>query len=410
MSSSAQPPTQPSSSSAESTPPPSCWKRWKPFLLKHFLPLGLVCALLIGLVIPGFGQALAALKAGEWSLVQSLCMVFIFVISGLTLKTDDIRAAIRAWKATTFGVTSILFITPTLALLPGQLPFLVKEFQVGFLLFCCMPTTINSGVALAHSAKGSFALALLLTVLSNLIGIFTAPFFLSLLLSVADVHVSPQPLLLKLLLMILLPLIIGKAAREKSAPVLAAVKKHKTYLSNTSNLSLITIVLMSISKSQPKIVSLDVLSLLGLVMVGLLIHAIYLAFNFSVAHYLLKLPLPLKKSVVVMCSQKTLPMAMTIVAFLPEEVGEPGLVSIPCIVSHLVQIFADAFLCSKWAQYTDTDQVSLSSSDGAAARPSIASSTKTAATAAAPPEVSTPTVEIRVTSGEGADPASAEKV
>jgi len=407
MSSSAQPPTQPSSSSAESTPPPSCWK---PFLLKHFLPLGLVCALLIGLVIPGFGQALAALKAGEWSLVQSLCMVFIFVISGLTLKTDDIRAAIRAWKATTFGVTSILFITPTLALLPGQLPFLVKEFQVGFLLFCCMPTTINSGVALAQSAKGSFALALLLTVLSNLIGIFTAPFFLSLLLSVADVHVSPQPLLLKLLLMILLPLIIGKAAREKSAPVLAAVKKHKTYLSNTSNLSLITIVLMSISKSQPKIVSLDVLSLLGLVMVGLLIHAIYLAFNFSVAHYLLKLPLPLKKSVVVMCSQKTLPMAMTIVAFLPEEVGEPGLVSIPCIVSHLVQIFADAFLCSKWAQYTDTDQVSLSSSDGAAARPSIASSTKTAATAAAPPEVSTPTVEIRVTSGEGADPASAEKV
>jgi len=342
--------------------------------------------------------------------VQSLCMVFIFVISGLTLKTDDIRAAIRAWKATTFGVTSILFITPTLALLPGQLPFLVKEFQVGFLLFCCMPTTINSGVALAQSAKGSFALALLLTVLSNLIGIFTAPFFLSLLLSVADVHVSPQPLLLKLLLMILLPLIIGKAAREKSAPVLAAVKKHKTYLSNTSNLSLITIVLMSISKSQPKIVSLDVLSLLGLVMVGLLIHAIYLAFNFSVAHYLLKLPLPLKKSVVVMCSQKTLPMAMTIVAFLPEEVGEPGLVSIPCIVSHLVQIFADAFLCSKWAQYTDTDQVSLSSSDGAAARPSIASSTKTAATAAAPPEVSTPTVEIRVTSGEGADPASAEKV
>ena len=159
---------------SSSNGPPSCWQRWEPFLLKHFLPLGLVCALLIGLVVPGFGQGLASLKVGTWGAVQSLCMVFVFVISGLTLKTDDIRAALRAWKATVFGVISILFITPTLALLPSQLPFLRPDFQVGFLLFCCMPTTINSGVALAQAAKGSFALALLLTVVSNLIGIFTA--------------------------------------------------------------------------------------------------------------------------------------------------------------------------------------------------------------------------------------------
>lgn len=57
-------------------------------------------------------------------------MVLIFIISGLTLKTDDVRAAFRVWKAPLFGVISILFVTPTLALLPAQLHFLQKDFQV----------------------------------------------------------------------------------------------------------------------------------------------------------------------------------------------------------------------------------------------------------------------------------------
>ena len=55
-----------------------------------------------------------------------------------------------------------------------------------------------------------------------------------------------------------------------------------------------------------------------------MIHAIYLVFNFAVATYALRLPLQLKKSVVIMCSQKTLPMAMTIVSFLPPEVPPPN--------------------------------------------------------------------------------------
>ncbi|KAL3927311.1 MAG: hypothetical protein SGPRY_002881, partial [Prymnesium sp.] len=60
--------------------------------------------------------------------------------------------------------------------------------------------------------------------------------------------------------------------------------------------------------------------ILALVLVGLGIHAIFLAFNFSVSTYLLRLPLEMRKAVVIMGSQKTLPMAMSIVAFLPAEV------------------------------------------------------------------------------------------
>ena len=33
--------------------------------------------------------------------------------------------------------------------------------------------------------------------------------------------------------------------------------------------------------------------------------------------------------------------------------GEPGLIAIPCILSHLTQIFADAFLAAKWSKITE---------------------------------------------------------
>ena len=44
---------------------------------------------------------------------------------------------------------------------------------------------------------------------------------------------------------------------------------------------------------------------------------------------------------------------MTVLSFFPESLGESGLIAIPCIISHLTQIFADAFLAAKWALVTE---------------------------------------------------------
>jgi sodium/bile acid cotransporter 7 len=162
--------------------------------LKHFLVLGLLLAIIVGAAAPVLGAAIS-----RWDLcgglgcvggVQTICVVVIFVITGLTLKTDEVKEALRAWPEAIYGILSILFLTPLLALVPRELSFLPREFQIGFILFCSMPTTINSGVALVTAGKGNVALALLLTVASNLLGVFTVPFFLSLLLDVSDIKVS----------------------------------------------------------------------------------------------------------------------------------------------------------------------------------------------------------------------------
>ncbi|MGY8822634.1 MAG: bile acid:sodium symporter [Candidatus Latescibacterota bacterium] len=49
-----------------------------------------------------------------------------------------------------------------------------------------------------------------------------------------------------------------------------------------------------------------------------------------------------------MASQKTLPVAITVLAFFPVPDEAKGLIAIPCITFHLGQIFLDAFLATHW--------------------------------------------------------------
>ena len=66
-----------------------------------------------------------------------------------------------------------------------------------------------------QAVGGNTALALLLTVGSNLLGIFTMPFVLSAVLGAVSgsVKIAPKPLLQSLIKTILVPLLIGASAR-----------------------------------------------------------------------------------------------------------------------------------------------------------------------------------------------------
>ena len=44
--------------------------------------------------------------------------------------------------------------------------------------------------------------------------------------------------------------------------------------------------------------------------------------------------------------------AMTVLAFLPVPPETKGLIAIPCVTSHLTQIFLDAFLATRWGHTT----------------------------------------------------------
>lgn len=66
-----------------------------------------------------------------------------------------------------------------------------------------------------------------------------------------------------------------------------------------------------------------------------------------------------------MSSQKTLPVSVVVIGFL-DAIGEEGLMTIPCIVGHMSQLFIDAYIASRWAN--DEDDVVVAGAEVQAAK------------------------------------------
>ena len=341
--------------------------RARAFLLDNFLVCGFCLALLFGLSVPAAGKALAKVSVSGWSVIQAVCVVIIFVISGATLKTEEITQALKAGRgALGYGWVAILGLTPLLGFILVRVPYKPIEFRYGLALFCCVPTTLTSGVTLVRNAKGNVALALMLTVSTNLIGVFTVPFYFNAVVASAqremasavdgaanDMSTHAVKLLVKLLFTILLPIVLGKVAREMIPAVAAFANARKAELTLTNNSCLIIVVWMSISKSAKELIDTNVGTIFAVLFAAVLVHVVFLAINYAATHAL-GLSGPERVACVMMSSQKTLPVAMTIISYLPEDVfGSGGLIAIPCIVCHITQLFMDAPLATRLAKRSD---------------------------------------------------------
>lgn len=320
----------------------------------QFLPLALVTALILGFAAPAPGVAAASLNLPTYTTTG------IFILSGLSLKRGEAATAFKALSSVIFGCTSILLLTPLAAALALQLPLQPKEFALGLAVFCCMPTTLSSGVSMTQAVGANTALALLLTLGTNMLGIFTIPFALSALLGTAggSVQLDPFPLLKQLLQTILLPTIAGACARAFIPGVANFVDSNKKQASVLSAMLLATVPWMQVSKAVSQQLPLEPAALLAVAAAGLLIHCLYLLFN-TAACKVLQLGGPdgsadatkIRRAVVLVASQKTLPVAVTVLGKLAAVLGDGvGLAVVPCVLCHLGQIVADSMLVAHWSK------------------------------------------------------------
>jgi hypothetical protein len=168
---------------------------------------------------------------------------------------------------------------------------------------------------------------------------------------------NPVELLWKLTLSILLPLAIGRSLRY-FARVRAFVKAHKGHLKLVSSSLLIMVPWVVISTSSQQLRTIPGGSFVILLVLGVVLHGGLLAGNYAVCRYVLhrKVALAERKSVVINASQKTINTAMSVIQFLPpsDVLGlDKGLLILPCLLSHFIQILMDAYLASWWKQFTD---------------------------------------------------------
>ena len=78
-----------------------------------------------------------------------------------------------------------------------------------------------------------------------------------------------------------------------------------------------------------------------------LVHVFYDLFTDR--HQLLPLRVAEQKAVVLMGASKTLPVAVAVIDGLPASLGNPGIMTIGCILAHFIQLLIDATLVARWA-------------------------------------------------------------
>ncbi|MEW5306312.1 MAG: hypothetical protein WDW38_007127 [Sanguina aurantia] len=334
-----------------------CRSPLKVFLVKNFLILGFLIGVIIAMLFPPPGAFMYHVIVNGWKLVSTVNMCIIFFIFGITLETSELKQAFKAWKVLLLGLTSILVLTSFAGFIPLAMGFEPPEFGIGLAIFACMPTSLSQGVAVVIQGYGNAALSLLMTVLSNILAIFISPIMVKLVLGskLPNVQIDVLDLLVKLGVSIIMPLFLGKAIRElvPGAREFCNVRKIPLYLFN--NFQIIMIVWMTLSYSQHHLIEQQPYDILFAVIAAIVEHFFFLVCNTIIA-FIFRLADAERKAFVISASQKSLPTAAVIIAYLPPNVGEAGLVSIPCIVFYIMQLFIDSFLAKGWASKYERSQ------------------------------------------------------
>ncbi|PNW87393.1 hypothetical protein CHLRE_02g147450v5 [Chlamydomonas reinhardtii] len=382
---------------AEVAEPPSRWEKFRLFIIKNFLPLAFLIALTWALAWPVPGRYLAEITVlGNVKIMQVVPMAVVFLITGLQLDTAAMKRALALRNAPSivYGFLAILLITPCLGFLFLEIPLRPYEFSIGLTVFCVAPTTLGVGVALTVACGGNDAVALLLTVGTNALAVVTMPPELRLLLhGVQDPNPvtaspplppapsplgaysngtggsawpppppSPPPgsaedqsfnmavsitdLLIKLAITVLVPFIIGKCLREAFPAVLHFVKSNRVPLSLFSTSCLAFVVWQTLSSARDLLLEQSAGPVLAMMGLSVGMHLVYLLFNYLVVWFLLRPPLKEAVAVVIMASQKSAPVAVTVIAYLVKSTQQQGLLALPAVVGQLAQIFIGSGLAA----------------------------------------------------------------
>lgn len=310
----------------------------------YFLPVGLLLAFAVAWLNPEPGTVLQ-----RWGLIPWM-VVAIFLVNGYQ---SDLKALPRGRSilmATLVGLLISLVISPFVGLAAVSVLPLPLGAAIGIVVMATVPPTLSSGIVMTGIAGGNVVKALYLTVVLNLVGVFTIPYMLHLTLgSVGLVEISPLPLLRQLVLLVLVPFLLGMLAKR------ALGLAPAPWVKLLPTLCVIGTVWMSVSAS---VETLRVLSLELLVMItfGALIVHLTLLLLCWLARFVYRPTNSEWIALLFPVAQKTLPVAIGVLAAM----GEPlGLAVVACILFHFLQLFIDSMIASRLGRKTGDTQTTV---------------------------------------------------
>jgi sodium/bile acid cotransporter 7 len=293
---------------------------------------------------------LPAHDAGAWIMdgVVYGAVALLFFLYGARLSPQTVLAGLAHWRlqSLVFASTFILFPAIGLALTMLLHAYLPNELSLGLMFVCVLPSTVQSSIAFTSIARGNVAAALCSASVSNLFGMVMTPALVALLLNAHGGGFSTKALA-DIGLQLLLPFLAGQLARRWIGDFLL---RHKTVTSIVDRGSILLVVYSAFSAgmvahiwSQISPSSLGLVLVLDTIMLGLVLFATMLAsrwLGFSTEDEI----------VIVFCGSKKSLAAGVPMANILFPGHAIGLLVLPLMLFHQVQLFACATLAQRYAR------------------------------------------------------------
>lgn len=300
---------------------------------QFFLPVGLLMAVISALLLPAGGHFIADNNG------LKIIVAIIFLVSGYQTGGKGFKLDKRLLTLFTVAAIVSLALAPLLGLLVSKILHLSLPLTMGLIIISSVPPTISSGVVITEVSRGNTALALFLTITLNLLGIFSMPFVLDFCLHAAGpVDIDQVALLLKMLLLVLLPFAVGKTIRSICRK--QNVSPLWSYLNSSG------VILIVYSSASSSIAAFTILSATDyiLILTGVsMVHILLLIINYQTGKRL-KLSAADNKAMLFVSSQKTMALALAVLASIKVDSGSAIVV---CLAFHFFQLFVDSFLAAR---------------------------------------------------------------
>jgi len=222
------------------THPPARWR----LPIDGFLAT-MLSAVALALMFPAIGRSDGPLHLG---IVTNVGVALVFLLHGANLATDKLVAGMRHWRLHLFVQLCTFALFPILGLVLARVleGRVAPGLMVGLLFLCMLPSTISSSVAFTAMAGGNVAAAVFNATLSNLIGIVLTPLLISQVLHVAGEGLPIGRAIMGISVQLLLPFILGQLLRPH---VHAWMVRHKGLTHKLDRGVIVLIVFCSFSDS-----------------------------------------------------------------------------------------------------------------------------------------------------------------
>lgn len=304
-------------------------------------------AVALALLFPALGSSDGPLHLG---IVTNVGVALVFLMHGANLATDKLVAGMRHWRLHLFVQLCTFALFPVLGLalawvLEGRI---APGLMVGVLFLCMLPSTISSSVAFTAMAGGNVAAAVFNATLSNLVGIVLTPLLISQVLHVTGDGLPIGRAIMGISVQLLLPFVLGQLLRPH---VHAWMAHHKALTHRLDRGVIVLIVFCSFSDSAAA----GIWSGQGWVAVveALAICAALLTLALSLTRLAARrLGFgPADEIVAVFCgSKKSIASGIPIARLLFGVRPDLGLILLPALLYHQIQLMACAALARRYAR------------------------------------------------------------